>query len=94
MADTTQDVWVNTNDDVTKWLRGDPETGGWFSYNTGTGAYDVPLGVNEHLHPTLGDINFTGTVSADGFAGMTGEFEGTFKKIKIQDGIITEFELV
>jgi hypothetical protein len=25
--------------------------------------------------------------------GITGEFEGTFKKIKIVDGIITEFEV-
>ncbi len=28
-----------------------------------------------------------------GVAGITGEFEGTFKKIKIENGIITEFEV-
>ncbi len=89
-----QDVWVNTNMDRTKWLRGDPETGGWFTYNPSTGAYDTPLGVNAHLHPTLGDINFTGSISATGDAGITGEYEGTFKKIIIKNGIITEFELV
>lgn len=25
--------------------------------------------------------------------GLTGEFEGTFKKIKIENGIVTEFEI-
>jgi hypothetical protein len=25
--------------------------------------------------------------------GLTGEYEGTFKKIKIENGLITEFEL-
>ncbi len=28
-----------------------------------------------------------------GHGGVTGEFEGTFKKIKIENGIVTEFEL-
>ncbi len=28
-----------------------------------------------------------------GVAGLTGEYEGTFKKIKIENGIITEFEV-
>lgn len=47
----------------------------------------------DHSHPTHGDINFTGDVSADGDEGITGEYEGTFKKITISKGIITEFEL-
>jgi hypothetical protein len=28
-----------------------------------------------------------------GGGGLTGEFEGTFKKIKIENGLITEFEV-
>ncbi len=47
----------------------------------------------DHSHATLGDINFTGTISADGDEGITGTYEGTVKKIKVVKGIITEFEL-
>ena len=47
-----------------------------------------------HSHPTHGDINLTGSVSVGGVAGLTGNYEGTFKKIKVVNGIITEFELV
>jgi hypothetical protein len=47
----------------------------------------------DHTHATHGNINFTGTVSADGQAGITGEYEGTFKKIKVQDGLVVDFEL-
>jgi hypothetical protein len=48
----------------------------------------------EHSHPTHGDINFTGSVSAGGDAGITGSktlggFKITFKK-----GILTGFEAV
>lgn len=53
----------------------------------------APAAAN-HSHPTHGDINFTGDVSVGGNEGITGDFEGTFKKIKIVKGIITEFELV
>lgn len=44
-------------------------------------------------HPTHGDVDFLGTISVGSVAGLTGEYEGTFKKIKVVNGIITEFEL-
>jgi len=46
-----------------------------------------------HLHPTLEDINFLGDISVGGDEGITGDYQGTFKKITIKKGIITDFEL-
>lgn len=40
-----EDVWINTNYDRTKWIRVDPDTGGLYCYNSGTGQYDVLLPV-------------------------------------------------
>ena len=48
----------------------------------------------DHSHPTHGDIDFTGDIKVGGVEGLTGEYEGTFKKIKVVNGIVTEFELV
>ncbi len=104
-----EDVWANTNFDHKKWLRGDPETGGWFRYNEASGAYDIPLpfpldsvtGLTEalsgkasvtHSHPTLEDINFTGTVSVGGSAGLTGSrLIPTVGTLTFTKGILTGF---
>lgn len=71
------------------WLWFDSTNDKWYK-QVGGEWVEAP---HPHSHPTHGNINFTGTVSADGLQGVTGDFEGTFKKIKIQDGIIVEFEL-
>ena len=42
---------------------------------------------------TVVDLAVSGSITSGGFEGVTGEFEGTFKKVKIKNGIITEFEL-
>jgi len=34
-----------------------------------------------------------GSITVGDDSGITGTFEGTFKKIKIKNGVITEFEL-
>jgi hypothetical protein len=38
-------------------------------------------------------LTITDSVTSDGEEGITGEYEGTFKKVKIKNGIITELEL-
>lgn len=81
-SDPSMDDWV--------WLK--PSTGVWHNYNPSTGEWDE-VDVPVHAHPTLGDIDFLGDISVGGVAGITGEYEGAFKKVKIENGIITEFEL-
>lgn len=59
------------------WLR--PSDGTWHKYNTSTGQWDI-VEVAAHEHPGLG-------------GGITGEFEGRLKKIKVENGFITEIEV-
>ena len=75
------------------WLWLKPSTGELYEFDGGQWVLKGTLSLNTHSHATHGDINFTGTVSANGDEGITGEYEGTFKKITIVKGIITEFEL-
>ena len=87
-ADGTTEWWILTD----QWtlLKTDPNVNTSIATHTALPNAHHP---QTHSHPTHGNINFTGTVSADGHAGITGEYEGTFKKIKVQDGIVIEFEL-
>jgi hypothetical protein len=66
----------------TKWYQ--PSTGQWRTYNAGTGQWDMEQDGFASLK--VGGVPV-------GAGGLTGEYEGTFKKIKIENGLITEFEL-
>ena len=48
----------------------------------------------EHSHPTHGDINFTGTVSAAGVQGLTGQRTVGGWKIIFSKGLLVGFEPV
>ena len=47
-----------------------------------------------HSHPTHGDINFTGTVSADGDEGLTGQRTVGGYKLTFKKGLLVGFEAV
>ncbi len=81
---------ITYNPTMGNWMWFKPSTGQWYKCIDGSW---VETEAPSHLHPTLGDINFTGSIAVGGDDGITGEFEGTFKKIAIKKGIITEFEL-
>lgn len=41
----------------------------------------------------IDDLLITNSIESDGQEGITGEYEGTFKKVKVVNGIIVEFEV-
>lgn len=92
VSEATPSGHISSEPGIADWLWFKPSTNRWHKVNSSTGAWEE-VDVPTHLHPTLEDINFLGDISVGGDEGITGEFQGTFKKITIKKGIITDFEL-
>lgn len=72
-----------------RWYK--PSTHEWRTYNPSTGQWDIDQDGFDSLR--VADLAISSSVTVGGVEGITGEYEGTFKKIKIVNGVITEFEL-
>lgn len=72
-----------------RWYK--PSTHQWYTYNPSTGQWDLDQDGFDAVKVV--DLTVSGSIAVGDIAGLTGEFEGTPKKVKIKNGIITEFEL-
>ncbi len=68
-----------------------PSSHQWRIYNPATDQWDMAQDGFGSLN--VAQLAISESVTVGGAPGITGEYEGTFKKIKIENGIITEFEL-
>ncbi len=71
----------------TRWYKS--STHQWYSWSGGAWV----LAQDGFDAVKVADLEITGSCTSGGDAGITGEYEGTFKKVKIENGIITEFEI-
>ncbi len=82
---------VNYNPTMGNWMWFKPSTGKWYKrIDSSWVETEAPA----HLHPTLGDINFTGSVSVGGAEGIDLDVSGKIEitRLKIEKGIITALE--
>ena len=82
---------------VTDWKWFNVTNQRWYDQEDGwviEGEEPVDYALLNHSHPTHGDINFTGTVSADGDEGLTGTRTLAGYKFTFKKGLLTGFEPV
>ncbi len=68
-----------------------PSTGQWRAYNASTGQWDLEQDGFDSLK--IAELAIDGSVTSGGEEGLTGEYEGTLKKITVENGIVTEIEV-
>ena len=54
----------------------------------------IPATVPAHLHPTLSDVNFTGSIAVAGSAGISGRFTIGSYKLSFKNGVVVGCEPV
>jgi len=98
-ADRTK--WIRVDPDVGGLYRYNASNGQYdiplpITISAITGLVDVLVGKadSNHSHATHGDINFTGTVSADGNQGLTGQRTVGGYKLTFKKGLLVGFEQV
>ncbi len=65
VGEATPSGAISSEPGIADWLWFKPSANRWHKVNSSTGAWEE-VGVPSHLHPTLGDINFTGSISVGG----------------------------
>ncbi|KKM00891.1 hypothetical protein LCGC14_1799900 [marine sediment metagenome] len=80
-----------TNNTHWRWYK--PDTGQWYTYNPNTTSWGLEYDGFDALNVGTLHIADGGSLTVGDDSGITGTFEGTFKKIVIKNGIITEFEV-
>jgi len=78
----------------TGWLWLKPVDGGieLYTYDDSVWVLKHTISFADHTHPTLGDINFTGTISAGGEAGITGARTIDGHTLTFKNGILVGYE--
>lgn len=88
----------NMDDAPPEWMWFKPVAGGLEIrvLDQGSWVLKATISLTNHAHPTHGDIDFTGSVSSGGEAGINtpgeGEYEvGQIESIKVRNGLIVGF---
>ena len=90
VSDNIPSGHISSDPTGSDWLWFQPSTDKWHKQVNGEW---VGTSTPSHLHPTLGDVNFTGTISVDGEAGLTGNKVLDGKRLTFTNGILTDYEL-
>lgn len=64
-----------------------------YSYESEGWVLQQTIPTSGHSHATHGDINFTGSISAGGEAGLTGEKILDGKRLTFKNGILVGYEV-
>jgi len=100
VADTepSLSIYFPTDDGKYLWIKPLPDGSREYYQSSSAGwvkVLTIPVhALINHQHSTHGDINFTGTVSANGDQGLTGERTVGGYKLTFKKGLLVGFEVV